>query len=256
MLFAVNIGNTNVSMGVFDKYALLSTARSSVADENHIAEVIHGLIAEYKPDIRMVAIAGVNPPLLDDIARLFRERDLPSSVVGRDLEIPIDNLTDEPEKVGTDRLLNALAAFRRFDQPVMIVDAGTATTIDVTDKFGRFLGGAIAPGPRTALDALYKSTAALPHVSLGEAERRLTSGTREKGGLPEIGKNTQEAMIAGVAWSLIGAIESLRAVYERSVGPIKVVGTGGAIDFVPQALDIFDARLPHLTLEGIAHTAG
>lgn len=256
MLFALNIGNTNVSMGVFEKDDLITSACASVADGNRLAEVIHGLIAEYKPDIRTVAIAGVNPPLLDDITGLFREQELLPVIVGRDITIPIDNLTDEPEKVGTDRLLNALAAFRRFDQPVMIVDAGTATTIDVADRFGRFLGGAIAPGPRTALDALHKSTAALPHVSLGEAKSRLTSGTKEKSGLPEIGKNTQEAMIAGVAWSLIGAIESLRAVYERSVGPVKVVGTGGAIDIIPRELDIFDARLPHLTLEGIAHTVG
>ena len=147
-------------------------------------------------------------------------------------------------------LLNALAAYKRFRLPVMIVDAGTATTIDVVDQYGRFLGGAIMPGPRTSLDAMHKGTAALPRVALNEATAKI-NGPR---GLPEIAKNTKDAMIAGVCWSLVGAIEMLKAVYEKQVGPLKVVGTGGAINFVPRTLDIFDAILPHLTLEGIALT--
>ena len=136
----------------------------------------------------------------------------------------------------------------------MIVDAGTTTTIDAVDEFGRFMGGAIMPGPRAALDAMHRSTAALPHVTVEQATERINSAARKsRKGIPEIGKNTKESMIAGVGWSMIGAIEALRAIYERNVGPVVLIGTGGAIRFVPKNLEIFDAVHPHLTLEGIAY---
>ncbi len=248
MLLAINIGNTNVSMGVFEETSLLSPHKASAADINEVFERIHTLIGPFKAQLDAVGIAGVNPPVLDEIDSFLRKQEIISLIIGRDVAIPVDNLTDEPEKVGTDRLLNALAAYKRFRLPLMIVDAGTATTIDVIDQDGRFLGGAIMPGPRTLLDAMHKSTAALPHIALDEAMVKI-NGPR---GLPEIAKNTKDAMIAGACWSLIGAVEALKAVYEKQVGPPKVIGTGGAINFIPRNLDIFDAVLPHLTLEGIA----
>jgi len=248
MLLAINIGNTNVSMGIFEETTLISPHKASAADINEVFERIRTLTGPFRSQIDAVCIAGVNPPVLSEIDSFLREQEILPVIIGRDVAVPVDNLTDEPEKVGTDRLLNALAAYKRFRLPVMIVDAGTATTIDVVDQYGRFLGGAIMPGPRTLLDAMHKSTASLPRIALNEAMVKI-NGPR---GLPEIAKNTKDAMIAGVCWSLVGAIEMLKAVYEKQVGPLKVVGTGGAINFIPRNLDIFDAVLPHLTLEGIA----
>jgi len=248
MLLAINIGNTGVTMGVFEKFTLVSPHTASVADIEDVIERVRTLIGPFKAQIETVAIASVNPAVLNEIDASLRKTGIAPLVIGADIAIPIDNLSDEPQKVGADRLLNALAAFKRFRRPVMIVDVGTATTIDVVDRDGRFLGGAIMPGPRAALDSMHRSTAGLPHIKMDEAMKSLTGSN----GLPEIAKNTRDAMIAGVGWSLIGAIEALRAIYEKSVGPLSAVGTGGVIRFIPDNLDIFSAVMPHLTIEGIA----
>ncbi len=255
MLLAVNIGNTNVSMGVFDNASLIAPSRAFAANIEDVLGAMRVLIGPFKDKIKTVAIASVNPIVLNEIDLLLRTMEITPVFIGQDIAIPIDNMTDEPAKIGTDRLLNALAAYKRYATPVMIVDAGTATTLDIVDAFGKFMGGAIMPGPRAALDAMHRSTAALPHVTIEQATARINSASRKgRKGIPEIGKNTVEAMIAGVGWSMIGAIEALRAVYERNVGPLTLLGTGGAIGLVPKNLEIFDAVHPHLTLEGIAHT--
>ena len=257
MLLAINIGNTNVAMGVFDNASLIAPSRAFAANIENVLGAIRVLIGPFKDRIDTVAIASVNPIVLNEIDLLMRTMEITPVFIGQDIAIPLDNLTDEPAKVGTDRLLNALAAYRRYETPVMIVDAGTATTIDVVDEFGRFMGGAIMPGPRASLDAMHHSTAALPQVTVEQAIERINSPARKgRKGIPEIGRNTTEAMIAGVSWSMIGAIEALRAVYERNVGEVMLIGTGGAIGFIPKNLEIFDAIHLHLTLEGIAHTIG
>jgi type III pantothenate kinase len=235
-------------MGIFEEQNLLSPHTAPTADVAGALLRIQSLIEPFRARLQTVAVASVNPPLLSEIDSFLRDRQVSTVIIGRDVAVPVDNLTDEPDKVGTDRLLNALSAFKRFRVPVMIVDAGTATTIDVVDQYGRFLGGAILPGPRAVLDAMHRTTAALPHISMEEA-MNVVNGPR---GLPEIARNTRDAMIAGAAWSTIGAIEALRAIYEKHVGPVKLIGTGGAIGFVPKKLGIFDAVLPYLALEGIA----
>jgi type III pantothenate kinase len=166
-------------------------------------------------------------------------------------ELPLQIDVDAPERVGMDRLLNAVAAnrIRRPQQPVIVIDVGTATTVDAVSAAGVFLGGAILAGPELTARALHEYTAVLPHVSLEEL-----AGSEP----PVIGRNTQQAIASGLYW---GHWQSVWSYCVRMMEPLGVaqapqtILTGGAADLFVNRLSPAHAYLPHLTLQGLAVTA-
>jgi type III pantothenate kinase len=162
--------------------------------------------------------------------------------VGKDLELPIPVLTDESEHTGVDRVLNIAAAYEQMGKACVVVDAGTAVTVDVCDDQGRFLGGAIAPGVKLQLDALHAKTAQLPAV-------RFTAPTEP------FGKSTQQAILHGVYHGIRGMVKELVENYATELGQWPdVIATGGDAAGLFTDWELIHAIAPNLTLYGIALT--
>jgi type III pantothenate kinase len=146
---------------------------------------------------------------------------------------------DNPEDVGADRLLNALAGYRHFKQAIVVIDFGTATTFDVVGQDGAYLGGAIAPGINLSIEALHQAAARLPRIGIGRPQA-------------VIGTGTVSAMQSGIYWGYIGLIEGLVTRIRREIAtPAKIVATGGLAPLFSEGTEIFDRIDPDLTLDGL-----
>ncbi len=185
-------------------------------------------------------LASVVPSRNEAVAALIAKTyGTKTRIVGRDLPLCVDIRCDEPGKVGVDRLLNAVAAHARTKRGAVVVDVGTAITVNAVADDGAFLGGAIAPGRETMLHALHRRTESLPQVDLRQPKAA-------------IGKNTADAMRSGVYWGTIGLIESLvRRVAAELRGDPPVFLTGGGADAIVSQLSIPIQHVPFLTLEGL-----
>jgi len=222
MLLAIDVGNTNTVFALFKELEQLgqwrlSTIRERTADEYAAAlSQLMALRGYRHQDIDAVLISSVVPQAntpLRWMARDFLTCD--AHVVGDDLAYPIEIRLDNPREVGADRVVNAIAARKRYKLPLVIVDFGTATTFDVVDETGAYCGGAIAAGINLSLEALAGAAAKLPRIAIEQPERA-------------IGRNTIEAMQSGVYWGYVGLIEGLLARIAREYGKeMTVVGTGG-----------------------------
>jgi type III pantothenate kinase len=246
MLLALDAGNTNVTIGIFEDSTLLTswrlnTVRDQTADEWGIK--LRSLFAVANIDPRTVsgvAISSVVPPIdqpLAEVARRYFRTEPVFVSVDRDLglEVRIDN----PREAGADRLANAAAAFHKYGGPCVVVDMGTAINFDVVSREGHFLGGIICPGIGIAISGLFEKAARLPLVDF-RAPRKL------------IGTNTVDCIQSGLYYSTIGAIDGILARLAEELGPdMRAVGTGGQVKLITEAsryLKIFDADL---TLEGV-----
>jgi type III pantothenate kinase len=196
-------------------------------------------------------ITGSNPAQIERVVREWpAEWTSPRIVIDRH-ELPLEIDVEAPERVGMDRLLNAVAAnrTRRPGAPAIVIDVGTATTVDAVSADGVFLGGAILAGPELTARALHKYTAALPHVTLEELARAEP---------PVIGRNTQEAIASGLYW---GHWQSVWSYCVRMMEPLGVshapqtILTGGAAYLFVNRLSPAHTYLPHLTLQGLAVVA-
>jgi type III pantothenate kinase len=248
MLLAIDTGNTNTVFAVFaDDGSLLGEWRSST-DANRTADE-HGvwlaqLFALESIDRRQITggiIATVVPATLFGLRRMFRKYfNVNALVVGAsDVDIGIAVRIDRPEEVGADRLVNAVGAFQEYGGPQIIVDFGTATTFDVIDEDGSYLGGAIAPGVNLSLEALHQASAQLPRVAIGRPDR-------------VVGKNTIQAMRSGIFWGYIGLIEGVIARIRQEFGrPIGVISTGGLAPLFGECTSALQRSDPHLTLKGL-----
>ncbi len=247
MLLAIDVGNTNIVVGIFKGDTLvadfrLKTEHELTADE--IALSLKGL-TELKGialrQISAVAIACVVPPLLWPFREFVRRYlDCPIRVVGEDGAIGIPVLYDHPAEVGADRLINALAAWERYRRSLIVVDYGTATTFDCVSDRGEYLGGAIAPGLSPAAEALFVKAARLPKVELFSYPERA------------IGKNTMESMRAGLILGFAALTDGLIEQLEREMGQrAKIVATGGLAPVMARYSQRIETVTPHLTLEGL-----
>lgn len=245
MLLAIDIGNTNVGLGLFDGPALvcswqLSADARRTPDETGLL-VLHCLrhAGFDAAQVSAVAVASVVPPLeplyLEVAARYLGQA---AWLIGHDADLGIANRTAAPEQVGIDRLVTAAAAFHTYGGPLVVVDFGTATTIDAVSAQGEYLGGAIAPGLATAHEALVSRAAKLPPIPFVLPARA-------------IGRTTREAMQAGLMFGYVGLVEGLvrRVQDELGVGP--VVATGGLAETVARASTLALRVEPHLALQGI-----
>jgi len=248
VLLAVDVGNTNTVFAVFDDTGRMLGEWRSSTNANRTADE-HGvwlaqLFALKGIDRRAIThgiIASVVPATLFSLRRMFRAYfDCTAKVVGGpDVDIGIRVLLDRPEEVGADRLVNALAAFEEYGGPKIIVDFGTATTFDVIDEEGSYLGGAIAPGVNLSLEALHLASAQLPRVAIGRPDRA-------------VGKTTVQAMRSGIYWGYIGMIEGMIArIREELGGPVGVISTGGLAPLFSECSSVLALSDPQLTLKGL-----
>jgi type III pantothenate kinase len=247
MLLAIDSGNTNTVFAVFDDDKVrgewrLSASPNRTADEFAVA--LKQLMAEagLKPkDITSAIIATVVPATLFALKTLCRGTfGCEPRVVGEPgLDLGLKVLVDRPEEVGADRLVNTVSAFDRYGGPLIVVDFGTATTFDIIDAKGSYLGGVIAPGVNLSLEALHMAAAKLPRVDIKKTER-IT------------GKDTVAAMQSGIYWGYVSMIEGLvtRLRAEHGVD-MDVIATGGLAPLFTEAVDCIKKSDPGLTLRGL-----
>ena len=247
MLLAIDIGNTQIVCGVLQNETLiadwrLSTDPTKTADEYDMA--LRALASIHKISIQNLhgcIMTSVVPPLTHTFEILL------SSLVGQTPLIVTSScphgLTlryDNPEEIGADRLVNAAAAFARYQQSLIIVDFGTATTFCTITKQGEYLGGAIAPGLKMTADSLHLQTAKLPKVDLAVPES-------------VIGRDTATSMQSGIMFGYAGLVDALvKRIQNDSGQSYFVLATGGLAPLISPISSTIQEIRPHLTLEGLA----
>lgn len=246
MLLVIDVGNTNIVLGIFKEQELVdhwrvSTDRLRTTDEygvliRHLF-YLNGVNSE---EIDAIIIASVVPPVMPTLERMCqRYFGLTPLVIGPGVKTGMDIKYDNPREVGADRIVNAVAAYEKFGGPVIIIDFGTATTFCAVDKKGTYLGGAICPGIGISTDALVQRTAKLPRIEVVQAEKVIC-------------RNTVESMQAGVFYGFVGQVDGIVTRMRRELGcKAKVVATGGLAVIVAPATDAIDVVEPMLTLEGL-----
>jgi type III pantothenate kinase len=253
MLLAIDIGNSNITLGLFRAGALLGTRRARTdprATPDEVEQLLSGLIGLdglALADVDAISMASVVPSLTASVEIVAARRDQ-KLVIASSGSIPIAVRVDRPDEVGADRLVNVLAAARLYGTPVVVMDLGTATTLECGAGDGAYVGGAIAPGLELGMEALAAHTAKLPRIELRAPDRA-------------IGRNTIAAMQSGTIFGYQalanGLLERVRGELAQTSGvpasEVKAILTGG-LSAAPWARGIrgVDAIDPELTLKGLA----
>jgi type III pantothenate kinase len=251
MLLAIDAGNTNMVFALVESGEIrarwrIATDARRTADE--YAVWLHQLIeleGLAKDSVDAVIIGTVVPRGLHNLevlaTKYFHCEPL---VAGRgEAAWPIDLDVDEPQNVGADRALNAIAAHAKYSGELIIIDFGTATTFDQVDSAGAYKGGIIAPGINLSLDALVSAAAKLPRIAIETPRDNMSV----------IGRTTQDQMQIGIYWGYIAMIEGLIARMKHELGrPATVLATGGLADLFDKHTDAFDAIEPDLTIRGLS----
>lgn len=246
MLLAIDCGNTNTVFSIWDGQNFLATWRTSTewqrtADQYYVW--LTTLMSFQKIDVEItdVIISSTVPRVVFNL-RVFCDRyfDTRPLVVGKpDCLLPRDPRVDEGTQVGPDRLVNTAGAFDRHGGDLVVVDFGTATTFDVVDGDGAYVGGVIAPGVNLSLEALHQAAAALPHVDVTKPQK-------------VIGTNTVACMQAGVFWGYVGLVKEVCArIRGEHDKPMRVIGTGGLAPLFNQGEMLFDVFEDDLTMHGL-----
>ncbi|MCS3919661.1 type III pantothenate kinase [Fervidibacter sacchari] len=258
-LLAFDIGNTNITMGLFDAEQTFPCPVSSLpcpsllgtwrirTEVGRTAEEHFGAVRDFLAwqncqvsEVNAVALCSVVPPVTTSIVemseRFFGVKPL---IVTGALNLGICNAYRPPEAVGADRLVNAVAALHLYGTPCIVVDFGTATTFDAIDRSGTYLGGAIAPGITMAAEALFQRTAQLPRVALSSPKQA-------------IGRSTVESIQSGLIFGYVGLVKELVARFKDELGEAKVIATGGLAHLIAPLTEVIDEVNPDLTLMGLA----
>ncbi len=246
MLLAVDMGNTNITLGVFDGDELRATWRiytriNQMPDE--YAVLLLNLLQQHElkaSDINEVALSCVVPPLRSTFIELFRRYfNTTPLVVGPGIKSGVRIRFANPREVGSDRIANAAAANSLYNKPVIVVAMGTATVFDTLSKEGDYLGGAVAPGIAIAAEALFTQTAALPRVELVRPQH-------------VIGTSTVSAIQSGLIYGYAGLIEGVVNRIQGELGEkATVVATGGYAELIARETAVIDHVNPDLTLIGL-----
>jgi type III pantothenate kinase len=247
MLLTIDIGNTNITFGLFDHKNILQHHWRIKTDHDRMADeygfMIVGLMRHREVDFKKiegVAIASVVPPItqifLKMIKRFFEKTPL---VVEAGVRTGIQIRYDSPRDVGADRIVDAAATYKLYGGPACVVDFGTGTTFDAISAKGEYLGGAIAPGIGIAAEALFSRTSKLPRVDLVRPPRA-------------VGTNTIYAMQSGLIFGYVGLVEGMVARFRAELGEnMRVIGTGGLAETIAQETDVIEIVNPWLTLQGL-----
>ncbi len=246
MLLAVDVGNTNITLGLYKCEALATHWRlRSVHDKtpDEYGSVLRGLLQRAKisvSDIHAVAIASVVPPITSTFADIGRRLfNCETMVVDGNSNTGVRILYEDPSQVGADRIVDVAAGYKLYGGPACIIDFGTATTFDAVSAEGEYLGGAIAPGLGIASQALFERTSKLPKVDLRWPPS-------------PIGKNVVHSVQSGLMFGYVGLIEGIVARFREELGPeMKVIATGGLAEIIAKETDVISIHAPWLTLDGL-----
>lgn len=259
-LLAFDIGNTNITIGLFDAENLFTCPVSRApcptllgtwrvrTEIGRTGDEHFGLVRDFLEwqncqvnEVGAVVLCSVVPPVTTSIAdmseRFFGTNPL---VVTGALDLGIRNAYQPPEAVGADRLVNAVAAVHFYGKPCIVVDFGTATTFDAIDRNGTYLGGAISPGITMAAEALFQRTAQLPRVALNQPKQA-------------IGRSTVESIQSGLVFGYVGIVKELVSRFKAELGEdAKVIATGGLAPLIAPLTGVIEEINPDLTLFGLA----
>lgn len=249
MLLAIDIGNTNIVMGVMNGMELISSFRlttqtTRTSDEYGImiVDLLRQRGIEVK-SITAIIISSVVPDIMysftNGIKRYLRQKPL---IVGPGVKTGLAVRTDNPREVGADRIVNCVAAYDIYGGPCMAIDFGTSTTYDIVNSKGEFIGGLITPGIRICADALWQRAAQLPHMEIKKTKGILDC------------KNTISAMQSGLVYGYIGQIEYIVNKVKEELGAedLKVIATGGLAKIIQDSTDVIMKYDGLLTLKGLA----
>jgi type III pantothenate kinase len=246
MILVIDVGNTNIVLGVYERDRLIrhwriTTHKQQTEDEYGL--MISGLFrqAGLSPsDVEGIMISSVVPSLMFALERMctkyFGKEPL---IVGPGLKTGLPIHYENPKEVGADRIVNAVAAVAEYHPPLIIVDFGTATTFCYIDEKGQYLGGAIAPGIQISTEALYHYASKLPRIDLKYPGR-------------VIGRNTVEAMQSGILFGYVGLVDGVVArMMEDRQETSTVIATGGLADLIGKHSAYIQHIDPFLTLKGL-----
>jgi len=246
MLLTIDVGNTNITLGLYEGEVLgprwrISTKHDRMPDE--FGFQFYGLLshAGFSPDdLHGICMASVVPPLTGKIVEACQDYlYIDPLVVDAGVKTGISILYENPKSVGADRIVDAAAVLHFYGSPACVVDFGTATTFDAITKDGAYLGGAIAPGIGISADALFEKAAKLPRVDL----QRPPSA---------IGRNTAHSMQSGLLFGYVGLVEGMVARFREELGPsMQVIGTGGLAEIIARETRVLEHIAPWLTLDGL-----
>lgn len=250
MLLTIDAGNTNTVFALIEDDKICEHWRLSTADQRTVEEymvwishlmTLHGRSPN---DVTGAIIASVVPqvdrPLIELCEKYFKC--VPLMIGSASVNLGIDVLVTNPNEVGADRLVNAVAADVRYGGPLVVVDFGTATNFDVIDANGAYLGGLICPGINLSLTALHQAAAKLPRIAVSAPDDERVTG-----------KSTIEAMQFGVFWGYLGMIEGLiTRLKKEHTSKLKVIATGGLAPVFADRTDAIDIVASDLTLEGLS----
>lgn len=246
MLLTIDIGNTNVTLGLFEGEVLgprwrLATDHERMPDEFGLQFLGLLDLAGFNPkNLTGICLASVVPPLTGKVleaCRTYLEKE--PLVVDAGVKTGVRIRYEDPRAVGADRVADAAAVQKLYGTPACVVDFGTATTFDAISANGDYLGGAIAPGIGIAAEALFHRTAKLPRVEL----QRPPSA---------IGRNTVHSMQSGLLFGYAGLVEGMVSRFRHELGPqTRVIGTGGLAELMSKETDVIQIIAPWLTLDGL-----
>lgn len=246
MLLTIDCGNTNTVFAIWDGEHFVASWRCATQHQRTADEYytwLRTLMTLHEVDVTITdcIISSTVPRVVLNL-RILCDRyfDTRPWVVGKvDTKLPVGVRVDAGTAVGPDRLVNTVAGFDRHGGDLIIVDFGTATTFDVADADGAYIGGVIAPGVNLSLEALHMAAAALPHVDITQPQR-------------VVGTNTVACMQSGVFWGYVGLIKEITArIRAERDRPMKVIATGGLAPLFQQAEALFDAFEDDLTMHGL-----
>ncbi|WP_299814191.1 type III pantothenate kinase [uncultured Jannaschia sp.] len=246
MLLTVDCGNTNTVFAIWDGARFLASWRCATQHQRTADEYYTWLrtlmaLNGIEMSITDVIVSSTVPRVVFNLRvlcdRYFGTRPL---VVGKpETKLPVDVRVDAGTQVGPDRLVNTVGGYDRHGGDLIVVDFGTATTFDVVETDGAYVGGVIAPGANLSLEALHMAAAALPHVDITQPQR-------------VVGTNTVACMQSGVFWGYVGLIKEIAArIRAERDRPMKVIATGGLAPLFQQAEVLFDAFEDDLTMHGL-----
>ena len=246
MLLVIDVGNTNIVLGIYDGARLVDnwriwTERDRTSDEYGI--LVRNLFSSRSlsfEEIDGIALSCVVPPMLNmllELSQKYFQRQPLIVEFGVDTGIPV--LTDNPMEVGADRIVNAVAAYHKYRRSLIVVDFGTATTFDYVSPRGEYMGGAIAPGLGISSEALFMRASKLPRVELVKPKN-------------VVGKNTVHSMQAGIIFGYVGLVDEIvgRMREEVKTDP-KVIATGGLASLIAGESKSIEAVEEFLTLDGL-----
>ena len=246
MLLTIDVGNTNITLGIYQNKKLihswrLATDHPRMPDEYGLQ--FWGLFSQTKyslEELTGVCMASVVPPVTGNIVQACKQYlDHEPLVVDAGVKTGVRILYENPRAVGADRIVDTVAVQHLYGGPACVVDFGTGTTFDAISDEGEYLGGAIAPGIGIAAEALFTRAAKLPRVDLDRPPS-------------VIGRNTTQAMQSGLLFGYVGLVEGMVARFRAELGSnMKAIATGGLAEVITRETKVIDTVNPWLTLEGL-----